>query len=132
MELHHYYFYTIKTLILIGTILITTGKIEDDRPLFLIMDTIFKISLGIYLIYYFSKMNKNNSNSSMDSHDKFLFMISGFILLVTINYSEIYSLITGSSSNENKVKDEEKVRYVDKPCPPCSEKNIVHGTIMRR
>jgi hypothetical protein len=94
MELHHYYFFTIKTLILIGTLLIVTGKIEDNRPLFLIMDTIFKMSLGFYLIYYFSKMNTNNSNSSMDSHDKFLFMISGFILLITINYSEIYSLIT--------------------------------------
>lgn len=131
MKLHHYYFYTLKIIVLIGMLLIAFGKIEKDRPLFLIMDTLFKISLGIYLIYYFS--GKNNTNTSIDHHDKFLFMISGFILLVTINYSDIYKLITGKHSDATcTMNDTDKIKYIDKPCPPCSEKDIIHGTIMRR
>ena len=104
-----------------------TGTIKFNRPLFLIMDTLFKVSTGIYLIYYFS--NKNLSQN-MNPNDRLLFLMSGFVLIITINYEEIYKLIVGYE--DNKPECQNTIEVVSKACPPCSEKNIIHGKIMKR
>lgn len=116
MELLMYYFVVIKTLIVIGMILIFLGKIPSDGPIYVIMDTVFKISLGLYIIYFFGY----NKNMSIDKHDRMLLVSSGFILLMTIPYKEAFDSVTGESHRPSH-KDEDLVHIVSKPCPPCNK-----------
>ncbi len=127
MNIFHYYFFILKVVVVIGLILMYTGIIKFNRPLFLITDTLYKFSLGLYLIYFFT--NKNNF-SNMNNHDRLLFIISGFILILTINYEEIYKMVTGYE--ENKPECNNNIEVVSKPCPPCSDKEIIHGKIMSK
>lgn len=125
MELVHYYFIVVKFLIIIGLIAVYIGFINKAGPYYLIIDTIYKMSLGIYLIYFF---RNKNAVPSLDSHDRLIFMVAGFILILTINYEETYDLIVGAENN--KPECENTVHVVSKPCPSCPEKNKIHGRIM--
>ncbi len=126
MDFIQYYFYIIKIIIIIGLLLMYTGVISYNRPLFLILDTLFKVSLGVYMIYYFSNKNKLQN---MDSHNRLLFMMAGFILLVTINYEGIYKMITGY--DDNKPECQNTIEVVSKPCPPCSEQSVIQGRLVK-
>ncbi len=95
-------------------------KISHEGPLYLILDTIFKISLGIYLVWFFTYEKINGLNH----HDRLLFIISGFILLITIDYKEIFYLIGGQ--NNSLSEDQNKIHVVSKPCPPCHEKDRIY------
>jgi hypothetical protein len=122
MELYMYYFFVLKTIITIAIILMFFGKISSHGPLYIIIDTIFKVSLGIYIILFFGYQKLPN----LDPHDRLLLIISGFILLITINYKEAYGFIIG----ENVSEVNPPVHVVSKPCPPCDRKDIIHGRIM--
>lgn len=122
MKLYMYYFIVIKTLVLIGMLLIFFGKIPQEGPVFVIMDTIFKMSLGLYIILFFGY----NQFPQLDKHDRMLLIISGFILLMTIPYKEAFHAITGESQRPSH-KDEDLVHVVSKPCPPCDESHKIQG-----
>lgn len=122
MQLYMYYFIIIKTLVLIGLILIFLGKIPSDGPIFVIMDTVFKTSLGIYIILFFGY----NKHLDLDKHDKMLLIASGFILLMTIPYKEALHAITGESHRSEK-SDSDVVHVVSKPCPPCKDSHKIQG-----
>lgn len=120
MELYMYYFIVIKTLVLIGMIMIFLGKVPEEGPVFVLLDTIFKISLGLYIILFFGY----NKVPQIDKHDRMLLVISGFILLATIPYKEAFHAITGESLRPSET-DKDLVHVVSKPCPPCS--NTIQG-----
>ena len=124
MEPYHYYFFTLKFFIISALILASLQFIKEEGPIFLIIDTLFKMSLGIFIVYYFSRKVPQNS---IDSHDRTLLLMSGIILLLTIDYKHTYQLIVGKL--ENKEKCDEKVHIITKPCPPCSLKDKIHGRI---
>lgn len=122
MELYMYYFIVIKTLVLIGMIMIFLGKIPQEGPVFVLLDTIFKVSLGLYIILFFGY----NKAPQIDKHDRMLLVISGFILLATIPYKEAFHAITGESLRPNET-DKDLVHVVTKPCPPCSDAHKIQG-----
>ncbi len=117
-----YYFFVLKTIITIAIILMFFGKISSHGPLYVLIDTIFKVSLGIYIILFFGYQKLPN----LDPHDRLLLIISGFILLITIDYKEAYGLIIGEHGSEVSPP----VHVVSKPCPPCDKKETICGRIM--
>ncbi len=122
MELYMYYFVVIKTLVLIGMLLIFFGKIPQEGPIFVLLDTIFKMSLGLYIILFFGY----NKVPQIDKHDRLLLIISGFILLLTIPYKEAFHAITGEA-HRTATTDSDIVHVVSKPCPPCNDANKIQG-----
>ena len=84
METHHYYFYTLKLIIILSLILMNIGLIEYKGKYFVIIDTLFKISLAIYIFLFFS-----NEKLNINYHDRILFKLSSFILISMINYREL-------------------------------------------
>jgi hypothetical protein len=122
MEIYMYYFIVIKTLVCIGMALIFLGKIPAEGPIYVIIDTIFKVSLGLYIILFFGY----NKVPQIDKHDRMLLIISGFILLITIPYKEAFHAITGESQRPSHT-DEDLVHVVSKPCPPCNDSHKIQG-----
>jgi len=121
-----YYFIVLKILISIGILLIIFGKVKSDGPIYTILDTVFKVSLGIYIILFFGY----NKVPGVNPHDRLLLIVSGFVLLITINYKEAFYIVTGQSKENIGGSTTEPVHVVTKPCPPCSEKDKIHGRPM--
>jgi hypothetical protein len=80
MKTYHLYFYFLKIILLIIICLIGLKFINIDSKIYILIHTIFKISLGLFLILFFS-INKS-SKKCLDIHDRILFIIAGVILLL--------------------------------------------------
>ena len=88
MKGYHLYFYLLKFIILSLIILISLKIIPIRNKIFILLDFVFKISLGLFIIIFFS-CNTNNLNK----HDRILFVISGFILILLIDYIQVINVI---------------------------------------
>ena len=55
---------------------------------FVIIDSIFKFSLGLFIIIFFT-----NKKLDIDNHDRIIIIISGFILLLLIDYIHLVNII---------------------------------------
>ena len=87
MKGYHLYFYLLKILILIFIGLISLKIINVKNKYYIIIESIFKFSLGLFIIIYFS-MNKNN-NIILPKHDRIIIILSGFILILLVDYKNI-------------------------------------------
>lgn len=117
MKHYQVYLFTLKILFMFGLFLTLMNKIPRTAPLYVIIDTVFKISLGIMIIWFF----KNNKGGTIDKHDRMLFMIAGVLLILGINYKEVLHAFYGEDASKASCTSS-MVKYVDKPCPICQQK----------
>ncbi len=91
---YHYYFFIIKFLIIIciGFLSMKIIRIENKNKdiIINIIDSVFKLSIGLFLIIFFS----NNWNCSFISIcDRSLLILSGFILILLADFKKFYNNI---------------------------------------
>jgi hypothetical protein len=67
--------------------------IKVNNKIYIIIDLIFKLSLGFFIIIFFSI----NKNLNIDNHDRILIILSGFVLILLIDYIKIINIILGKS-----------------------------------
>ena len=89
MKSYHLYFYILKFSILLIISLMSLKIIPINNKIFLLIDSIFKLSLGLFIIIFFS----NKKCVELDHHDRVLIILSGFILIILIDYIEIINII---------------------------------------
>jgi hypothetical protein len=89
MKGYHYYFYILKFIILLLIALMSLKIIPVKNKIFIIIDFIFKISLGLFIIIFFLK----SKNDNLYVHDRLLFIMSGFILILLIDYIQIINVV---------------------------------------
>ena len=89
MKLYHIYFFILKLFILLMIALISLKIIKIKTKLFILIDFIFKLSLGIFIIIYFS----TNNFIKLSKEDRILFVLSGFILILLIDYIELINVL---------------------------------------
>lgn len=80
MKTYHIYFYFLKIILLFIICLISLKIINIDSKIYILVHTIFKISLALFLILFF--YINNSAKKCLDIHDRILFIISGVILLL--------------------------------------------------
>ena len=88
MKVYQVYFYILKIIILILIALMLLKIIPLKGKFFIIIDTVFKFSLGIFIIIFFS-----TKKLDIDKHDRMIIIISGFILLLLIDYIHFINVI---------------------------------------
>jgi hypothetical protein len=88
MKPYHYFFYILKMIILIAILLMRVGLIPVNGKYYVIIESLFKFSLGIFIMIYFS-----NKDLNIEKHDRILFFISGIILISMIDYDELKKAI---------------------------------------
>ena len=91
METYHMFLYIIKISILILIALVSVKIIPVKKEIYVITDFVFKFLLGIFIIYFFLHTKLN-----IDSHDKLIFILSGFILILLVDYIELIKIINGA------------------------------------
>jgi hypothetical protein len=111
MEKYHIYFFIVYFIILLF-ILLTTLKIinhENKNKVFTIIDFIFKISFGFFLIFFFI----TNKLDKLGIYDRLLFVLAGFVLIASINYIEMINICSNKYQNkyQNKLLEEMYIPY---------------------
>ena len=89
MKIYHLYFYCLKLIILTLIIFMSLKIIPINAKYFVIIDTIFKFSLGLFIIIFFSSHRFQN----MEDHDRILIILSGLVLLLLIDYIKIINIL---------------------------------------
>ena len=86
---YHLYFYILKFIILILIAMISLKIIPLQNKLFILIDFVFKISLGLFIIIFFS----TNKYDNLGKHDRILFILAGFILILLIDYISVINVL---------------------------------------
>jgi hypothetical protein len=87
MKAYQLYFYILIFCFLFIFLSISLKLININDNFKLIIDSIFKFSIGVFIIIFF--LNKKNK---IDNNDRILFILIGFIILLFINYIKIINI----------------------------------------
>ena len=84
MELYHYFFNIIRIIILLLVLLMGLKIIPMKGKYYVLIQTILRIFIGLFIIIYFSK-----KDLAISADDKAIIISSGIILIITTDYSEL-------------------------------------------
>ena len=88
MRLYQLYFFVLKGLILLQLVLSAANFRVKDSPLFAIVDSIFKLSLGLFLGFFFWPYPPKG----MNWEDGLIVSIGGFLILLQIEFGPVVQL----------------------------------------
>lgn len=71
--------YILKIILLLLIALMYLNIIPDNGPFFTIVHKLFKIVVGLYIIYYFTRKEMSN----IDFHDRLIMIIAGAMLALS-------------------------------------------------
>jgi hypothetical protein len=90
MHLYQVYFLILKTVVLAQVTLLTLGYKVAESPMFAIVDTVFKISLGLFLGIYFWLFRPKGINFE----DGIIISVGGFLILTEVEFAPLMALYT--------------------------------------
>lgn len=88
MKAYQWYFFILKGLILLQLVLTGAGFTVKESPFFLMVDTVFKTSLGLFLGFFFWPYPPKG----MNWEDGLIVSIGGFLILTQIEFGPIVKL----------------------------------------
>jgi hypothetical protein len=98
MEHYHKFFFVIKFILVFLLLLIYLDKIPKNADLYVIFDTIFKATLSIFILYFTLKKN----TCHIGKEDKILLIITGVLLFLSINFTDLFNSIRDLIKKKNK------------------------------
>lgn len=88
MQLYQLYFLVLKTVVLAQVTLLTLGYKVVDSPLFAVVDTVFKVSLGLFLGIYFWLFRPKG----ITFEDGIIISVGGFLILTEVEFAPLMAL----------------------------------------
>ena len=91
MHPYQVYFFVLKMVVLAQVVLLALGYKVAESPMFAIVDTVFKTSLGLFLGIYFWLFRPKGINFE----DGIIISVGGFLILTEIKFKplmDIYNL----------------------------------------
>jgi len=88
MHWYQFYFFFLKIVVFAQVIMLGLGFEVAKSPVFAIVDTIFKISLGLFLGIYFWLFRPKGINFE----DGIIISIGGFLILVDIEFEPLMKI----------------------------------------
>ena len=98
MKRYHLIFFILILLILLLIALISLKIIPVRNKIFVLIDFVFKLSFGAFIIIFFS-MNKYDN---LENYDRLLIILSGFILILLIDYIEVINVLFSLQIKDNR------------------------------
>jgi hypothetical protein len=90
MHLYQVYFFVLKLVVLAQVTLLTLGYKVAESPMFAIVDTVFKVSLGLFLGIYFWLFRPKGINFE----DGIIISVGGFLILTEVEFAPLMALYT--------------------------------------
>uniref|UniRef100_A0A6C0JJF7 Uncharacterized protein n=1 Tax=viral metagenome TaxID=1070528 RepID=A0A6C0JJF7_9ZZZZ len=88
MQLYQVYFFVLKIVVLAQVVLLSLGYKVAESPMFAIVDTVFKTSLGLFLGIYFWLFRPKGINWE----DGIIISVGGFLILTEIKFGPLIAL----------------------------------------
>ena len=91
MKAYQVYFFFLKTIVFAQVMLLATGHNVKESSFFAVVDTVFKLSLGLFLGIYFWLFRPKG----IEWEDGIIISIGGFLILTDIQFEplmKIYNL----------------------------------------
>jgi len=88
MKAYQVYFFVLKIIVLLQVVLIATGHKVKESSFFAVVDTVFKVSLGLFLGIYFWLFRPKG----IDWEDGIIVSIGGFLILSDIQFEPLMQL----------------------------------------
>jgi len=88
MKGYQWYFFILKTAVLLQLVFTALNFRVKDSPVFAVIDTVFKTSLGLFLGIYFWLFTPKG----LDWEDGIIISIGGFLILTEIEFEPIVKL----------------------------------------
>lgn len=90
---YHFYFFILKFIIIfvIGIMSLKLIEVNNDnkKKIIAFIDGLFKLSIGLFLILFFS----NNNCNILNIYDRVLLVLSGFVLILLADLKLVYENI---------------------------------------
>jgi len=96
MKYYYIFFFILKFIILLLISLISLKIIPLKTKIYILIDFIFKVSFSIFIIVFFT-MNKYDN---LKNDDRILIILSGFILLLLIDYIKVINVLFNMQNDE--------------------------------
>jgi hypothetical protein len=90
MKGYHIYFILLKFLLVVQTILIIFKLEKANKFTYLVSDTIFKLSIGVFIIYFFL----TTTIPGTEFHDMIVLYYAGVLLIFDAVYTGIPEILT--------------------------------------
>lgn len=88
MHLYQVYFFVLKIVVFAQIVLLALGFKVAESPLFAVVDTVFKISLGLFLGIYFWLFRPKGINFE----DGIIISVGGFLILADIEFGPLLDI----------------------------------------
>jgi hypothetical protein len=88
MKGYQIYFFVLKMIVFAQIVLLALGYKVAESPMFAVVDTIFKLSLGLFLGIYFWLFRPKG----IDWEDGIIVSLGGFLILADIHFEPLMQL----------------------------------------
>jgi hypothetical protein len=88
MKAYQIYFFFLKTVVSAQVVLTATGYTVNDSGLFAVVDTVFKVSLGLFIGIYFWLFRPKG----IEWEDGIIISFGGFLILTDIQFEPLIKL----------------------------------------
>ena len=88
MKAYQIYFFFLKVIVLAQIVLLSLGFKVAESPMFAVVDTVFKTSLGLFLGIYFWLFRPKG----IDWEDGIIVSIGGFLILTEIKFEPLLAI----------------------------------------
>lgn len=88
MKAYQVYFFFLKTIVFAQVMLLATGHNVKESSFFAVVDTVFKISLGLFLGIYFWLFRPKG----IEWEDGIIISIGGFLILTDIQFEPLMKI----------------------------------------
>ena len=89
MKVYHILFFLLNIVILGTVAVIYLFKLQSNSNLYILIDSIFKFSFGLFLISYFL----TNNEHKIHIFDRMLIVLFGMTLLCLVDYNQFINIV---------------------------------------
>jgi len=95
MKYYQYFFIVLRTLVILQTILVLSGKFVSEPHTKLVIDSLVKLGTGAFLFFFFLL----NEIPGLDPWDSFIIRFAGVVLLLNIDFGGLLDILAIYSPN---------------------------------
>jgi len=89
MKVYHIFFFLLQLVILCAIALIYIKQFSTKNNVYIIIDSLFKFSLGLFIVTYFL----TNKEHKIQIYDRILIILFGLTLLALIDYIALMNIV---------------------------------------
>ena len=88
MKGYQYFFVVLRILIILQTALVLSGKFVTEPRIKLIIDSLVKLGIGLFLYFFFL-----NEIPGLDPWDAFIIRFAGVVLMLNIDFGGLLDIL---------------------------------------